>query len=109
MPIINLDKQPNAIRIIEDYQTKLNVKAFEIVFSKNTSEVLNRFSQIKNKGSRVWVNSLWSSLNAGYEDDAAVKNTDSIYGWYLKKGVNMIQTDRPQLLLKYLKSKRLHD
>jgi hypothetical protein len=39
MPIINLDNQPNALQIIDDYQTKLKVKAFEIVFSKDTSKV----------------------------------------------------------------------
>jgi glycerophosphoryl diester phosphodiesterase len=108
MPIINLDNQPNALKIIDDYQTKLKVKAFEIVFSKDTSKVLTRFPQIKQKGSRIWVNSLWPSMNAGHEDNEAVKNRDSIYGWYLKKGVNMIQTDRPQLLIKYLKDKKKH-
>lgn len=109
MPIINLDKQPNPMQIIDDYQTKLKVKAFEIVFSKDTSQVLNKFSQIKERGSRVWVNSLWASLNAGYEDNEAVKNKDSIYGWYVKKGVNMIQTDRPQLLIEFLRSRNLHE
>lgn len=108
MPIINLDNQPNALQIIDDYQTKLKVKAFEIVFSKDTSKVLTSFPQIKEKGSRIWVNSLWASLNAGYEDNEAVKNKDSIYGWYLKKGVNMIQTDRPQLLIDYFRNKKVH-
>ena len=108
MPIINLDNQPNAKQIIDDYQTKLNVKAFEIVFSKDTSKVLTRFPQIKRKGSRIWVNSLWASLNAGHEDNEAVKNKDSIYGWYIENGVNMIQTDRPQLLINYLRNKKKH-
>ena len=108
MPIINLDNQPNAMKIIDDYQTKLKVKAFELVFSKDTSKVLTRFPKIKEKGSRIWVNSLWPSMNAGHEDNEAVKNKDSIYGWYLKKGVNMIQTDRPQLLIDYLRSKKNH-
>jgi glycerophosphoryl diester phosphodiesterase len=108
MPIINLDNQPNARQIIDDYQTKLKVKAFELVFSKDTSKVLTRFSEIQKRGSRIWVNSLWASLNAGYADNEAVKNKDSIYGWYLKKGVNMIQTDRPQLLIDYLRSKKAH-
>lgn len=108
MPVVNLDTEPKAIKVIDDFQDKLNVKAIEIVFSTDTSKVLKKFSQIKNKGSRVWINSLWSSLNAGREDDAAIKNTDSIYGWYVKNGVNMIQTDRPQLLIEYLKSKGLH-
>lgn len=108
MPIINLDNQPNALQIIDDYQTKLNVKAFEIVFSKDTSKVLTRFPQIKRKGSRIWVNSLWASLNAGHEDNEAVKNKDSIYGWYIENEVNMIQTDRPQLLINYLRNKKKH-
>ena len=108
MPIINLDNQPNALQIIDDYQTKLKVKAFELVFSKDSSKVLTMFPQIKQKGSRIWVNSLWPSMNAGHEDNEAVKNKDSIYGWYLKKGVNMIQTDRPQLLIDYLRSKKAH-
>ena len=96
-------------KIIKDYQSKLNPVAFEIVFSKDTSEVINKFSEIKMKGSKVWVNSLWKSLNAGYEDDIALNKTDSIYGWYINKGVNMIQTDRPQLLLSFLRNRKLHD
>jgi len=108
MPIINLDNQSNALHLIDDYQTNLKVKAFEIVFSKDTSKVLTRFPQIKEKGSRIWVNALWPSLNAGHEDNEAIKNKDSIYGWYLKKGVNMIQTDRPQVLINYLRNKKVH-
>lgn len=108
MPIINLDKQANPLTIIDDFQTKLKVKAFEIVFSKENPEVLNQFSAIKSKGSRVWVNSLWGELCANHEDNLAVNNPDAIYGWYINKGVNMIQTDRPELLLKYLRSKGLH-
>jgi|SaaInl6LU_22_DNA_1037377.scaffolds.fasta_scaffold06181_7 glycerophosphoryl diester phosphodiesterase len=109
MPVINLDKQKNAWAIIQRYQKESKPTAFEIVFSKDTSQVLNRIEQIKNNGSRVWVNSLWESLNAGYEDDIALTHTDSIYGWYVDKGINMIQTDRPELLLNYLKSKDLHN
>lgn len=108
IPVVNLDTEPKASQIIDDFQSKLKVKAVEIVFSTDTSKVLKRFSTIKSKGSRVWVNSLWGTLNAGHQDDAAIKNTDSIYGWYLKNGVNMIQTDRPQLLIEYLKKKHLH-
>ena len=109
MPIINLDKQPKAYQIITDYQKNTKTKAFEIVFSSDTSSVLSKFKEIRKNGSRVWVNSLWKSLNAGYDDDSAVINPDSIYGWHINKGFNMIQTDRPQLLLEYLREKGLHD
>ena len=109
MPIINLDKQANASEIIRNYQLRMKPKAIEIVFSVDTSSVLNNFSAINSKGSKVWVNSLWKSMSAGYDDDSALKNPDSIYGWYVKKGINMIQTDRPALLLSYLRSKGLHE
>ncbi len=109
MPVINLDKQTNASQIIENYQKRVKPLAFEIVFSQDTSKVLSSFSEMKHKGSRIWVNSLWGSLNANHDDDMAIKNLDSIYGWYINKGINIIQTDRPALLLKYLRSKELHD
>lgn len=109
MPVINLDKQINAMSLINEIQKKIKPIAIELIFTKDTSEVLSQISEIKKNGSRVWVNSLWASLNAGYEDDAAIKNTDSIYGWYISKGINMIQTDRPELLLNYLRSKKHHN
>lgn len=109
MPVINLDELTNTKKIIEDYQNKLKVKAFEFVFSTDTSMVINNFKHIKQNGSRIWVNSLWSSLNAGYDDNNAIKNPDSIYGWYIKKGINIIQTDRPKLLLDFLRNKNLHE
>lgn len=109
MPVFHLDRQKNIEKLIDGYQEKIKPLAIELIFEKDTSGVINQLSQIKKKGSRIWVNSLWGSLNAGYEDELAVKNTDSIYGWYLEKGVNIIQTDRPQLLLDYLREKGLHD
>jgi len=107
MPVVVLDNE-NSNEIVSDYLNNFNPIAFEFVFKNENSPVLNRFEEIREHGSSIWVNSLWESLNAGYDDDMAVRNTDSIYGWYIKKGVNMIQTDRPQLLLDYLRSKGMH-
>lgn len=107
MPIIVLD-EANSEKIIEEYLNQFNPVAFEFVFKDEKSPVLNTLKIIRSKGSCVWANSLWESLNAGYSDDMAVNHTDSIYGWYVEKGVNMIQTDRPELLLNYLRSKGLH-
>jgi glycerophosphoryl diester phosphodiesterase len=109
MPVLHLDRQINPDKIIKNFQSHIKPAAVELIFSKDTSNVINQLSQIKKNGSRVWVNSLWASLNAGYEDELAVSQTDSIYGWYIKKVINIIQTDRPQLLLNYLRSKGLHE
>lgn len=107
MPIISLD-HPESRKIAEDYISKFQPAAIEFVFKNEDSSLANEFKSIRKRGSRVWVNSLWASLNAGYEDEIAVQHTDSIYGWYIKKGINMIQTDRPQLLLDFLRKNGLH-
>ncbi|MCF7567988.1 glycerophosphodiester phosphodiesterase family protein [Sabulilitoribacter arenilitoris] len=108
MPVVVLDN-PESEKIITDYLENFKPVAFEFVFKDESSTVLNSFKSIRERGSGIWVNSLWESLNAGYEDDMAVINPDSIYGWYVNKGVNIIQTDRPKLLLDYLRSKGLHN
>lgn len=109
MPVVNLDK-PDAATIISDYTAKMKPVAFELVFNSDTSKIINQFSQIKNTGSRVWVNTLWPSLNASHHDDLAVEegNLKDSWDWIIAKGVNMIQTDRPQELLQYLRKNKLH-
>lgn len=104
MPIVILD-EVNASQKVKEYLNSANPPlAIEFVFSNLKSPIIKQFKSIHNAGTRVWVNSLWESLNAGYEDDRAVQHTDSIYGWYIKNNVSMIQTDRPQLLMNYLKN-----
>ena len=107
MPIVNLDK-PDAQRIIREFQQKLKPVAFELVFASDTSRVLDSFDKIKRKGSRVWVNSLWASLNAGRDDDLAETDVEASYGWIIGKGANMIQTDRLEPLLDYLRAQDRH-
>lgn len=109
MPVVNLDR-PDAATIISDYTAKMKPVAFELVFNSDTSKIINQFNQIKNTGSRVWVNTLWPSLNASHHDDLAVEegNLKDSWDWIIAKGVNMIQTDRPQELLQYLRKNKLH-
>ena len=108
MPIIKLDERDASKKVSDYLNAEAPPLAIEFVFSDLKSPVIKQFKSIHDAGTRVWVNSLWESLNAGYEDDLAVKHTDSIYGWYLKNNISIIQTDRPQLLLNYLKKKELH-
>ena len=109
MPIVNLDK-PEAKKIITDYLKNMKPFAFELNFGKDTSSVLMDSRFITKTGSRVWLNSLWASLNAGHEDDLAIEqsNTKDSWDWLIAHGATCIQTDRPKQMLEYLKSKKLH-
>lgn len=108
MPIVDLNA-PQAEAIIEEYQSTQRPVAFELIFTDESSPVLKQFPLLRRRGARVWVNTLWESLNAGYEDDKALADPDATYGWLIDRGVNMIQTDRPQFLLDYLRERGLHD
>ncbi len=83
---------------------------FEIDFDKDDSPVLTKsLPEIKSYGVSVWINSLWASLCAGYDDENAMTNPDGNWGRLIHLGANVLQTDRPNDLLEYLRNKGLHD
>ena len=109
MPIINLDKQEDAEVVVGNY-LHVNPPAFEVTFKTETPKLFRVLNKIRQSGSKLWINSLWSSLNAGHDDDLAVeeKCPDEAWGWILQQGATVIQTDRPMQLIQYLKKKHRH-
>ncbi|MEM6726034.1 MAG: glycerophosphodiester phosphodiesterase family protein, partial [Bacteroidota bacterium] len=100
MPIVSLD-QPDAESIIEDYMTHRQPIAFEFLVAVDTFDLEPFFQDLRNRGTSVWINALWPNLCAGYDDERAAQNPE-IYNWYIEQGVDMIQTDRPALLIEQL-------
>ncbi len=104
MPIIGLEKG-NGQAEVDAFLVHYKPYGFEFTLGNTEANLLD-FKAIIRRGIRVWMNSLWSHHNAGHEDDKALEDPD-VYSWYLKKGINIIQTDRPALLIDYLRSKGL--
>jgi glycerophosphoryl diester phosphodiesterase len=109
MPVVDLDK-PGAKKIIVDYLANMKPYAFELTFKRDTSSILTDHEFITKTGSKIWINSLWASLNGGHDDDLAVEQDDKkdSWDWIIAHGAAIIQTDRPLLLLEYLRKKNLH-
>lgn len=109
MPIIQLDN-PDAERILDEYLT-ISPVAIECCFQNCTSDVLRLLQKIKSSGVKIWINSLWASLNAGHDDDRAVEKgeVEESWGWIVSQGATLIQTDRPAAMISYLKEKGLHN
>lgn len=105
MPIVNLDT-PQAEALIDGYAV-LRPVAVECCFNEVTPNVLRLLQKVKAGGSKIWLNSLWPSLNAGHDDDRAVEldEADESWGWLLEQGASLMQTDRPAALLDYLQAK----
>lgn len=108
MPIIDINK-PAGQELFELYKTEPAPLAYELCWDTMTPEVRECMRAIKQGGSKLWVNSLWASLCGGLDDDKAYFEPEVIYGQIVDLGATMIQTDRPELLIDYLKSVGLHD
>ena len=110
MPIVNLHKE-GAEKIINDYQSHMKPAAYELVFNDDNEEMLRLIRKVRDSGAKLFINSLWPELCGGHDDDRAVElhQPDESWGWILNQGAKLIQTDRPALLLEYLRKKKLHD
>ncbi len=108
MPIISLPNS-EASTIVDEYMTSGKTPvAFEFTVKHDTISFVNEFAKIRKQGSSIWVNALWSHHNAGHDDERAVLDP-TIYDWFTENDIDIIQTDRPKLLLDYLRSQGLHN
>ncbi|WP_242158001.1 DUF4996 domain-containing protein [Aestuariivivens sediminis] len=83
--------------------------AVEFRFSSDPYPEVEKLIEFQRVSTRVWVNVLWPDHNKGHHDDRALKEPDAAFGRLISKGINIIQTECPKLLLEYLRSKNLHD
>lgn len=81
--------------------------AFELCFDSLDENVKNTARRVLDAGSKVWVNTIWGSLCGDHDDDRAYDSPDpdKVYGPILDLGTSIIQTDRPEFLIKYLEKK----
>ncbi|WP_345208665.1 glycerophosphodiester phosphodiesterase family protein [Chryseobacterium ginsengisoli] len=105
MPIIKLGNDED-LKKISEYIKNYKIYGFEFTIGSTEKDLIN-FKEIRDKKMKIWVNSLWPHHNAGNNDDLVLENPN-VYDWYINKGVNIIQTDRPKELINYLKNKKLY-
>ena len=106
MPIVNMDKAEN-IDILKGH-IPANRCAFELTYREDPIYMMQA-NELLNGKSRIWVNCLWDTLCGGHEDDQALLDPEAHYGYLINTlGASIIQTDRPEFLISYLKAHNLH-
>ena len=112
MPIIDINRPKGQALFAEYLERGVVPMAFEVCWQVPGEEIENCAAEIKKMGSKLWVNTFWPSVcgGLGNDDDAALAAEDpaDVYAQYLEMGASMIQTDRPELLIKYLNSVGRH-
>ena len=109
MPVVNIDK-PESEQAIYDFLNDLKPLAFELCWNNPESQVPAKMEKALKGRSLIWYNTLWDWLCAGHNDDKAVDNPDGTWGYMIDTlGARILQTDRPQLMIEYLRSRKLHE
>ena len=107
MPIVDIQRKAG-MELFESYMQQGVVPiAYEVCWGSNGDGAFDEACRrILQQGSKIWVNTIWASLcgGNGNDDDAAfmAKDPGDVYRQYLDRGVSMIQTDRPELLINWL-------
>ena len=109
MPIVNLDNG-DAENQIEQFIHDMHPVAFELLYLEDKNTLPLRLKNSLKGRTLIWYNTLWDTMAGGHDDDASLDNIDNGYGYLIDRlGARIIQTDRPQFLLNYLRSRGLHN
>lgn len=99
---------PASVEKLHRFLDEYPCPAYEIcMYNKICPSDIEAIALINERGACAWTDTLWDSVGGGYCDDDAVADPDRVYGKHLEIGSSIIQTDRPGLLIGYLKSKGL--
>ena len=110
--IPGISKKLDYQNYFSNWEDTVNPTYYAPKFETDTEPLVAFLSTISNTENGIWVHSISlddASRTGNHDDNLAVTNPDAAWGWLIEKGVNIIQTDRPALLLKYLKSRELHN
>ncbi|WP_165305091.1 glycerophosphodiester phosphodiesterase family protein [Pedobacter sp. SYP-B3415] len=92
----------------ERFQTRVNPVVFQAKFKDSTSFIVPRMLPINRAGYHVWVMSTRPYYCGGWDDAVSLKDPERGWGRLITHGVTIIETDHPEELRYYLKSKNLH-
>ncbi|MBD5197256.1 MAG: glycerophosphodiester phosphodiesterase family protein [Bacteroides sp.] len=101
MPVLVCKGEPDNDKL-DDFMSNYNCPVIALSFTKDNFPVLSRIPEIQDAGYRVWINSLWGSHNGNHDDELALTDYENSYGWLLNRGANIIFSDNPMWLKKYL-------
>ena len=109
MPVVYLARE-NAEELMEGYMADLKPCAYELVYDVDENPLPKRLRHDLSGKALIWYNTLWDTICGGHDDDMALEDPDAAYGYLVDTlGARIIQTDRAELLLKYLQARKLHE
>ena len=110
MPVVNLDSE-NATELMQDYISDLKPAAYELLYAQaeDTAMPLRMRDTLRGQA-LIWYNTLWDTVCGGHDDNLSLEDPDAAFGYLIDTlGARIIQTDRAEHLLSYLRQRGLHE
>lgn len=110
MPVVNLDSE-NAAEMMQAYVSDLKPAAYELLYAQAEDTAMPlRMRDTLHGRALIWYNTLWDTLCGGHDDDLSLEDPDAAFGYLIDTlGARIIQTDRAEHLLSYLRQRGLHE
>lgn len=100
----------NPQKYIQTFEKHINPIAYVPSFKEFDTDFQEIFKLISNNDDKIWVHTIIDdSRSGGHWDDNSLTDIETNYGWLIENNIRFVQTDRPQLLINYLRNKNLHD
>ena len=106
--VVSLNTKASRKAIAEMLGSDFRPYGYEVCWKKRGINVSRHTKAIAATGAVIWLNSMWPGLSGRLSDNKALKSPNKVYGRMLSLGVYVIQTDRPEELLAYLRSLGRH-
>lgn len=100
---------PDATAYVRDLKQLLKPSVYILEFDRDDSPVVGWSDTVRASGARVWVSPIDPLLCGSYTDERAVRDPQGSWGSLLDHGVTVFCTDRPAELVRFLRSRNLHD
>jgi len=84
-------------------------KAFQFQIPEDRPDLLPYVAQVRKRGVKIAITASWAWQSLGHYDEPSLKDPEAGWGWLVKQGVTVMETNRPAQLLAYLRSRKLHD
>ena len=111
MPVIHLDTQKKALKIMDLYIRNFSPEIMEISFQNDTSVFFRDYEKLAKRGVKTWYTCTSPHWCGGHDDELALdfNNKKDSWDWLINKGATVLQTDNPKELIEYLKLKGFKD
>jgi glycerophosphoryl diester phosphodiesterase len=93
---------------IQKFKEKINPVVFQAKFKNDTSIVVTYIGELNKAGYHVWVMSSRPYFCGGWDDKLSLKDPSKGWGRLIGAGVTVLETDYPEELIAYLRTRKLH-